>query len=143
MGSLPTWTTVLPCHLSQLSAQNKHTLMLTKAIMMRRHIVVVFQVIATGCQKGHIDLNVSKQPHPRGAYHSKQWHSIWVDRLNSQPIASYMATTTLYSPSIPSQGLHMLSSLEGQVLPPASPVITNCSFYLPQQFYFFQFPSCF
>ena len=76
-------------------------------------------------------------PHWRPGIH-------WVNRLNSKPIKLCTVTTTLHTPSIPSQGLHMLSFTRKD----RYPSLHSCSntlfhSYLPQQFYFFHFPSCF
>ena len=63
-----------------------------------------------------------------------------VGRLNSQVMRSYMVMTTLHTPSIPPQGLHMLfftgkDSYQALLLL-LSLTVHTC---LSQQFYFFHF----
>ena len=71
---------------------------------------------------------VSEQPWPRRASHSKQWHP-----LGSQ--TTFMAHQVIHGYAHPTHTLHptlgiacALLHQEGQVPPPASPAITNCTF---------------
>ena len=91
---------------------------------------------------GHHDLSeINPNPTCLAPQNSGRIHLI--GRLNSQLIGSYMVMTTLYTPSIPPQGLHMLfftrKDRYHQLLLLLSLTV---HLYLPQQSYFFHFPSC-
>ena len=67
----------------------------------------------------------------------------WVNKLKSKPTGFCTAMTTLQTPSIPSQGMHQLSFTRKDRYPSLPSWSKTIHMYLPQQFYFFHFPSCF
>ena len=132
------WQEQLHCHAtwSQLSAQNKHTLWTPKFITGRSHPEAFFHVTVTGLT-GHHDLSEWTTPTQRD-FPLKTVASIWVDRLNSWLIGSYMGTTTLHTPSIPTQGLLMLYFTRKDRYHHLFQLLSlTAHLYLPQQFYFF------
>ena len=121
---------------SQLSAQNKHTLMPTKAINMRSHtvwiIVTLIKCVSLKSQwlafTGHSDLSMSNQPHPRGTSYSK--YGIHLVR-HTKSKAHWVMLSDDHPTHIlhPTWGIaYALLHQEGQISQCASPVITNCSF---------------
>ena len=120
---------------SQLSAQTKHTLMSTKAIIVRSgfmsHSDWPSQVIVT--------LMWANNPTPEGLPHSKfgiylgwqtKFKAHWVIHGNN------CSTHTLH-PTL--RIAYDLLHQEGQVPPPASPAITNCTFVPAQEILFLPF----
>ena len=86
---------------------------------------------------------VSEQPWPRRVSHSKYWHPLgWQTK--------FMAHWVIHGNDFPTHTLHpnlriayALLHQEGHVPPPFLLLSLTVHSYLPQQFFFFHFPSCF